>query len=383
MNKNFRNMIYVFMGFFFMSFFSNTLPPYITTIKNTYGVSNDVIAFLPSIVYLTSFIMSIVGAKLMYSIGIRNGLNIGFIMTIAASLIILFSKSFVIIIIGYFISGLAIGANMVFFSAMLSLLPKKYQKFSLANGCFGLGGIIISPIAAFILKNKIPFNYTYILHILIMILCIVIFNRIEYDPVEKGNSSSQSSLGLLKKPFILMLSFAIFFYVGAEISTTSWTGTFLEKYYGMSRTQVPEIMLGFWTLYTVGRFLGDILIDKFGQLNLLSILPIMAIVGIVITLSGHSTWQAFLGISFIGMSISVIYPAMQGFIVQHVDKDNVPIASSLTVIFNNLGATLLTYVVGFAGGIRILNIFIIQIFFYFYIALLCMLLLFKHVKKID
>ncbi|WP_026881359.1 MFS transporter [Clostridium akagii] len=381
MNKNFKNMIIIFLGFFFLSLFSNTLSPFITTIKNTYNVSNSIIAMLPSVVYCASFIMSILGARLMPAIGLKKGLYLGFSFAILASIVILFSHSFCVLLVGYFIAGLAVGMTSLILSTLLSLLPKQYQKFSLANACFGLGGIVILPIDRFVLGNGINFNYTYSIHIVFIILFLLLATKIkDIAPVE-NNAENKNAFSMLKNPLVLLLSIAIFFYVGAEISTTNWTGTFLEHYYGLSRTEVPNILLGFWILFTLGRTFGDKVLEKVGQLRFLAISPIITILGIFVILSGKTKIQALVGIAIIGITISLIYPALQGYLIQHVDKHYIPATNSIITIFNNLGATFLTYLIGFAGEINVTYVFIIQIVFYFYIIVVSALYLFSKFRK--
>ncbi|NMM62402.1 MFS transporter [Clostridium sp. P21] len=369
MDKNYRNMIIVFLGYFFSSIFSNTLSPFITTIKNNYNVSSSSIAILPSVVYFASFGMSIVGAKLMSKLSLKNGLRTGYFLTIFASFVIMFSKSFYILLFGYFISGLAVGMMSLFNSTIISILPAKYQKFSLANACFGLGGILILPIDRFILKSGIRFNNTYIIHIVCMALLFILLRKIDIESLSNNKHRPKVSFNILKNPLVLLFSIAIFFYVGAEISTTNWTGGFLEKSYGVNKEEVPNILSGFWILFTIGRSIGDKLLDKVGRLKFLSISPAISIVGIIIILSGTNKIQALVGLGIIGISIAVIYPALQGYIIQHVGKENIYSASAIIMIFNNLGATFLTYIIGFAGGIRITYVFIVQIIFYVYIAL--------------
>lgn len=381
MNKNLKNMVIIFIGFFFLSLFSNTLSPFITTIKNTYGVSNDAIAILPPVVYGASFIMSIVSARLQSLISLKRGVHIGFLFAIIASVVILVSKSFYILLLGYFISGLAVGMGTVFLTTMLSLLPKEYQKFSFANACFGLGGILILPIDRFILKNSINFNYTYIIHIVCVVVFIIISSKIEiFTSCEKGEDCN-NTISVLKNPLVLILSLAIFFYVGAEISTTNWTGTFLENYYGITKADVPGILSSFWILFTLGRVVGDKFLEKVGQLKFLSISPIISVIGILIILSGNTKTQALIGIAVMGLSMSLIYPALQGYIIQHVQKQYVPAASAIVTIFNNLGATFLTYGIGFAGGIKVSYVFIIQIFFYAYILIVSIHYLVSRTKR--
>lgn len=369
MNKDYRNMIIVFIGYFFSSLFSNTLSPFITTIKNNYNVSSNTIAILPSVVYFASFGMSILSARLMQKIGLKKGLRTGFCLTILASLIIIISKSFYVLLFGYFISGLAIGMMSLFSSTILSILPVKYQKFSLANACFGLGGILILPIDRLILKNEIKFNYTYIIHILCMCFLLMLVRKMDIQSSSSSKHHAKVSFDIIKNPLVMFFSIAIFFYVGAEISTTNWTGGFLEKCYGVNKEEVPNILSGFWILFTIGRSIGDKLLEKVGQLKFLAISPIISIAGVIIILTGTNKIQALAGLAIIGISIALMYPALQGYLVQHVGKENVYSASAIIMIFNYLGATFLTYIIGFAGGINIKYVFIIQIVFYVYIAL--------------
>ena len=386
LNKNLKNMIIVFLGFFISSLFSNTLSPFITTIKSDYGVSSSVIAMLPSIVYCGSFMICILGAKLMPVLGLKKGAIYASIIAIIASFVIIISKSYYVLIFGYFLTGIAYGMMVLFFSTMLSLLPKKYQKFSFANACFGFGGILILPVDRAIIKSGIRFNNTYIIHVILMILLVAIVFRMEniepqHHHHHHHHHNGEGIFNVLKNPLILMLSFAIFFYVGSEISTTNWTGTFLEHHYGIGKVEVPSILSGFWILFTIGRAIGDKFLEKVGQLKFLTIAPIITIIGIFVVLSGKVKIQALIGMGIIGITIALIYPALQGYIVQHVEEENIPSASVIIVIFNNLGATVLTYIIGFAGGIKVDYVFIIQIFFYIYIVFVAGRYLFLKAKN--
>lgn len=362
-------MLIAFMGAFFLSLFSNTLSPFITTIKNTYGVSDTMIAILPPTVYLASFVMSILGAKLMAKLDLKKGLYLGFSFILIASLIILFSNSFYLLLVGYFFSGFAVGMGSLICSTIISVLPKQYQKFGLYNAFFGLGGILILPISKFFLKNKISFHYVYLVHIVTICVFFLLATRLKGISIHNDDSSESShvSISVLKNPLVLIMSIAIFFYVGAEISTTNWTGTFLEKYYSVSKADVPNILLAFWILFTLGRAFGDKILDKIGHLRFLCISPIISIAGIFIILSKVNSYFALVGVGIIGLTISVIYPAIQGYIIQHVPSSDVPSASAIINIFNNCGATFLTYIIGYAAGVKITSVFIIQIIFYLYI----------------
>ncbi|WP_039658089.1 MFS transporter [Clostridium tyrobutyricum] len=369
MNRDFKNMTIVFAGFFFMSLFYNTLAPFITTIKMTYNVSNDIIALLPSMIFFASFIMSILGSKIMYILGLKKSLYLGFSFAIISSFIIIVSRSFYLLLIGYFISGFTIGMGTLILSTILSLLSKKYQKFSLANAFVGLGGIISLPIDKFILSRGILFNYTYIIHIVIIGIYFIYAAQLKgiQNDTDKA-SNGKSPFQLIKTPMILLLAIAILVYEGTEIGTGNWTGRFLENFYGLSKLEVPNVLICFWSLFTIGRFFGDKILEKVGRLKFVIIAVIMSIFGIIIILSGKSIFNALIGFGIMGISMSLIYPAIQGYIIREVGKENVPAASSIITVFNNFGAAFLTYCVGFLGGINITYVFLIQIVFFMYIG---------------
>ncbi len=382
MKNNLKTMLIVFLGVFFTSLMTNTLSPFITTIKSTYNMSSSVIAMLPSVVYCGSFIICLISAKLMDKSGLKKGTIFGAILAIIASIVILASKSYTILLIGYFFTGLASGMITVYVSTILSLLPKKYQKFSLFNACYGIGGILILPIDRLILENAIPFNFTYIIHIITMIIFIILVLKMDNINIPHKDNR-ESIISVVKNPFVLFTSIAIFLYVGSELSTTNWTGTFLESHYHISKADVPNILMGFWILFTFGRAVGDILLEKIGQLKFLMISPIITLLGIFILITGKNSFQALVGIAIIGMTISIIYPALQSYIVQNVKKENIPPVTIIISLFNCTGATVLTYAVGFAVSINISYVYLIQVFFYLYIIMLAIKLLFFNKKRYD
>ncbi|AJA47614.1 permease [Clostridium pasteurianum DSM 525 = ATCC 6013] len=382
MNKDFRNMIIIFIGFFFLALFSNTVSPFITTIKNMYNVSEQIIAILPPLILGASFMMSIAGGKIINVLGVKKGLYLGFFFMIASSIILLISKNFYVLLIGYFVSGLSIGMCTLSLTTTLSLLPEKYQKFSLSNAFVGLGGILILPIDRFILSKGILFNYTYIIHIVSAFIFFILITQVKGIVVSKSKDDiTKDTFTVLKNPLFLLLAIAMFFYAGSELSTTNWTGTFLENFYGISREEVPNILLSFWILFTVGRALGDKFLDKVGRLRLLAIAPLVDIAGIIVILIGRNRIQAYVGYAVIGISMALIYPALQGYIIQNVDKKYAPIASSIITIFNNMGAMILSYLIGFAAGIRITYVFFVQILFYVYISIISFRYLLFKTKK--
>lgn len=370
MNKDFKNMLFVFFTMFLLAVFSTTLSPFMTTIKKFYNLSDTQVAIIPAAVFFAALIMNLFGARLAALIGLKKGIYIGCVIAILASVIIVFSRNYYVFLTGAFIQGISYGILCVFSTNILALLPGKYQKYSLFNAFYGFGGMIILPIAKFFIKNNINFSYAYIIHICTFsILLLLAINIGELPKV--NNEFEWSHIGeVLKDRQVLMFAIAIFAYVGAEISTTTWSGIFLESHYLISKIQVPNILLIFWLMFSSGRIIGDKFINKYGQLKILEFSTIGSIAGILILLAGQNETSAYFGLAVVGSMFALQYPCIQGFVIACVSRDRIPSVNTIIATSNSLGAFLLTYLIGLSAGINVNCVFIIQILIFAYIFIL-------------
>lgn len=370
MNKDFKNMLFVFFTMFLLAMFSTTLSPFMTTIKKFYNLTDNQVAIIPAVIFLAALIMNILGARLAALLGLRKGLCIGSAIGILASVIVVLSRNYYMLLVGAFIQGISYGLVCVFSTNVLTLLPVKYQKYSLFNAFYGFGGMIILPIAKFFIKNNINFYYVYIIHICTFSILLLLSARIGQLPKVNTEFEWSHIIEVLKDRRVMMFAIAIFVYVGAEISTTTWSGTFLESHYSISKVQVPNILLVFWLLFSSGRLIGDKFINKFGRLKMLIISTIGSIIGILILLMGQATFNAYLGIAVIGTMISLQYPCIQGFVAASVSRDRLPSVNTVITTSNSLGAFILTYLIGLSATLNVNYVFIIQIAIFTYICIL-------------
>ncbi|MCB1489945.1 MAG: MFS transporter [Bauldia sp.] len=107
---------------------------------------------------------------------------------------------------------------------------------------------------------------------------------------------------------LLGLCFFVFGTVMVEQVSRNWGGVFLRDILGAS-PGVIGLSIGVFALFmAIGRFLGDPLSDRFGGAALARAFGILAIVGIVLTVTANGMVQALAGFIAMGLGVSVGFP---------------------------------------------------------------------------
>ena len=107
---------------------------------------------------------------------------------------------------------------------------------------------------------------------------------------------------------LLGLCFFVFGMVMVEQVSRNWGGVFLRDILGASPGTIG-LTIGMLALFmAIGRFLGDPLSDRFGGVVLARSFGILAVAGIVLTVTADGIGQAMAGFIAMGLGVSVGFP---------------------------------------------------------------------------
>lgn len=127
---------------------------------------------------------------------------------------------------------------------------------------------------------------------LFVILAVVI--RFTNLPRFTNSSSIEKGAGALKHSHLVLGMFAIFMYVGAEVSIGSAFINYAGELLGLPEMQAKNFLAFYWGGAMIGRFLGAISLSnieklkKYGLMLLTSILTFLLIYGIIYLESGYT-----------------------------------------------------------------------------------------------
>ena len=201
----------------------------------TYNVPLQVAALLPFGFYLSYGLFSIPSGIQMDKLGAKAILMTGMVLMTLGCLLLFMSKSYIMVIVMIFMSGTGVAVIQTAGNPFIRELdnPAKYTaNLTTIIGINGLG-CALSPMLVPVLQNRgIPWSYVYLIFGLVsLILLLMLFTakipRIRLLEEEKINTGAITSL--LRNPVILTYTLAIFFYVGAEVGTSSYIIVFMDK----------------------------------------------------------------------------------------------------------------------------------------------------------
>ncbi len=203
-----------------------------------YDVPLRVAALLPFAFYLSYGLFSVPFGIRMDSSGAKSVLITGLVLMTLGCLLLYLSNNYILVIIMIFVAGIGVTAMQTAGNPFIRELdrPEKYTaNLTTIIGINGLG-CALSPMLVPVLQSKgLPWNIVYLFFgilgvILLFMLLTAKIPRIRLLEEEKINLRSMATL--LREPVIITYALAIFFYVGAEVGTSSYIVLFMEKVHG-------------------------------------------------------------------------------------------------------------------------------------------------------
>jgi FHS family L-fucose permease-like MFS transporter len=140
---------------------------------------------------------------------------------------------------------------------------------------------------------------------------------------QKQSSSIRSCLALLGDRSILLMTLAIFFYVGAEVSISAGIPLLLKERFGLDVAAVGLFGTGlFFVALTAGRFSGSFILSWIAPEKFLKITCIVAILGLLASYS-TSSWFAAASFVVIGFGFANIFPLVFSLTIErHPEREN-------------------------------------------------------------
>ncbi len=231
--------------------------------------------FIISLIYF--LISSITGNDPINKIGYGNGMIVSLIIMAIGSASFYLAAEFnsygaflaSLFILATGVTLLQISANP--YVAIIGKPETASSRLNLAQG-FNSLGTTIGPIIGTILIYQVfsdgqqtieSVSKTYILYAAVFIIMALVVKLVKM-PDFKNTSTIKPGLGVLKNRHLLFGIFAIFFYVGAEVSVGTWIVSFLksDSIMGLSESKASYFLSYFWGGLMIGRLMASQALNK-------------------------------------------------------------------------------------------------------------------------
>ncbi len=243
--KNYKKtLIACYLGFVTQAISANFAPLLFLTFKNTYGISLDKIALIPSVFYLTQLLVDLAATKFADKIGYRACVMASQILSAAGLVLMailpeLLPVPFVGIMIAVVLYAIGSGLIEVLVSPIVEACPfeNKDGMMSLLHSfyCWGAMGVILGSTLFFSLFGVQ--NWKILTFIWALVPLYNTFNFINC-PIERlvEDGKSMGISKLLKTPIFWLMIILMVCTGASEATMSQWASAFTESAIGVSKT---------------------------------------------------------------------------------------------------------------------------------------------------
>lgn len=285
---NIFKLLPILLGFFIMGF-CDLVGISVTYAQSQFNWSETQAGFLPSLVFLWFFILSIPAAIAMDKYGRKNLVTIGLFITLIATLIpiILFNET------SCYITFILLGVGNTILQVSLNPLLT-----NIINGkqltSFITGGQFIKAISSFVgplLVGYFSLKYgswekSFYIYTLITLVSLIwlFFTKIEEGVSEKKTASFSKTIGLLNDRNILLSFIGILCIVGLDVGMNTVTPKLLIERAGLAKEAATYGSSWYFAARTIGTVFGVFLLSKFSEKSFFKInmiVVLLALTGLV------------------------------------------------------------------------------------------------------
>jgi FHS family L-fucose permease-like MFS transporter len=210
------------------------------------------------------------------------------------------------------------------------------------EGFFGVGAIIGPFIVSYFLSVGVDWKFLYVVVGTLCVILIIMSLIIKYPTSLKTTDEPinlKGALVLVKDPYALGFSIAIFLYVAVECAIYVWMPTLISGYKGGIVFLTTYALSIFFVLRAVGRFLGSWLMAKFNWAIVLCIFCFLILVCFIGSIIGGIGIAVIL-LPLSGLFMSVVYPTINSKGISCFPKAKHGSIAGIILFFTAAGAAL-------------------------------------------
>ena len=248
-------------------------------------------------------------------LGRKKTIILGLVLFALNAYLFAVGRSFAFFVVLLAISGAAIG---IFKTGALALIgditrstTEHTATMNTVEGFFAVGAIIGPAIVARLLSVGTSWKWLYVIAGTICVVLIVTASLVRYPHT---NATAETvdlkrTLMMMKNPYALGFSGAIFLYVAVESAIYVWMPTLLGGYHGSFLWIATYAISIFFVLRAAGRFIGSWMLAHLNWAAVVTVFSFAILVCFVISMLG-GVGAAVLTLPVSGLFMSVLYPTL-------------------------------------------------------------------------
>lgn len=284
-------------------------------------------------------------------LGRKKTIVLGLVLFALNSYLFAVGRSFAFFVVLLAISGAAIG---IFKTGALALIgdisrstTEHTSTMNTVEGFFAVGAIIGPAIVARLLAIGTSWKWLYVIAGTICVVLIVIASLVRYPHTSATAEAVdlKRTLLMMKNPYALGFSAAIFLYVAVEAAIYVWMPTLLGGYHGPLVWMATYAISIFFVLRAAGRFLGSWMLARVQWTAVLTVFSLAILLCFVVSMLAGIQVAVFL-LPISGLFMSVLYPTLNSKGISCFRKPEHGAVAGVILFFTCLAAVLAPLAMG-------------------------------------
>lgn len=307
-----QKLLPVFMSFIVMGFI-DIIGVATGYIKQDFQLTDFYAQFLPMMVLLWFFVLSVPVGILQDKYGKRNMLNIGMLLQAVGLLVPFIHYSFPMMFASFILLGIGntiiqVSANPLLQDVSPSEKLASYMSTSqFVKAIISFSGPIITSFVAGAFGNwKLVFAIYGITSILSALWLSA--TPIKESKPERKPATFGSCFALLNNPFVAFMALSIFLIVGTEVSINTNIANILIAKYNLDLGKAVIGISWFFAGETISRFLGAIILNWIKPRFFLLLTTLVSLAGVLGVFFAPNLTVAFISIFIIGLGCGNMFP---------------------------------------------------------------------------
>ena len=284
-------------------------------IKQDFKLSDFIVQFLPMMVLLWFFVLSVPAGILQDRYGKRNMLNLGMVIQAAGLGLPFVHYSFGMMFASFILLG--IGNTVIQVSANPLLqdvsssekLPSYLSTSQFIKAVISFSGPLI---ATFFAVSFGEWRLVFAVYGITSIAAAVWLSatQITESKPDRKPASFSSCFGLLGNRFITLMALSIFLIVGAEVAVNTNIANVLVARYSIAFERAALGISIFFAGETIARFLGAVVLNFIRPGLFLLIIALLALAGVAGVIMAPYVNLAFVSIFILGLGAGSMFPVI-------------------------------------------------------------------------
>lgn len=321
-------------------------------VKADFSLSDTMANFLPSMVFLWFFFLSVPTSLLMNKIGKKKTVMASLVVTVVAMILPLFAYTYPVMLVSFCFLGIGNTLMQVSLNPLIGCVVKGDRLAStLTFGQFVKAiASFIAPILASWLAVK--FGNWMLLYpifgaITIIAACYLGFSKIDEEVADGKTSSFVDCLKMLGDPAVLLLFLGIVAHVGIDVGINTCAPKIIIERLGLPLSEAAIATSVYFFFRTLGCLTGSYILAKCKTWKFFAVSVAMMVLSMAGLFVCKSLIGIYVAIALVGYGNSNIFPMIfSKALLSRPDKDN---EMSGLMIMGLIGGTIFPLLMGVAS----------------------------------